>query len=564
MQAEPDSIYAFVNGSAIGSDGAAQRAGYQVPSPRGQADVIKQAWKTANVDVNKLAYVELHGSGTPVGDALETEGLKLALMELGYQGKNCIVGSNKGNIGNAQHASGLVSLIKICKSLQNGVVPAIASLDKLNPLIDNSLPFKFAFQEIKLGKSPVIAISAAGWGGVNSHIVLTGPPSELLKRLNPQRVYRTFDRETLKAPRYTADSPDPDQKAKILVTTLICARDILGQDIGLDTDLRKVGMSSTAYIELIGRIQGTLKGRSLGVTGLMLPLCTPASLAELYCKRLNSKVVERKGAAILQRGSNAVSFVLLPPVGGSCASLHELVRVLPKEATVIALDHPGLDRPGQSPLSIDQLVAHYLDALDVHLTSKKIHFLGASFGGIIAVQASMVLLERKRLLPENIAVVLLDTPALPYPPHEISKTHRCALNSTDSDDETTLSSPTRSAGPPESHPNSVTSHELDAPDEQKSDPSEPHTQRKAMLAIESQNMQALRGFQPSSAQLDVAAIYVAASANPRAEAARTCWSSVLPRLKFKVVEGEHMDVWGARNAPQVVECMREHLGLELC
>lgn len=58
MQAESDSIYAFVNGSAIGSDGAAQKAGYQVPSPRGQADVIKQAWKTANVDANKLAYVE--------------------------------------------------------------------------------------------------------------------------------------------------------------------------------------------------------------------------------------------------------------------------------------------------------------------------------------------------------------------------------------------------------------------------------------------------------------------------------------------------------------------------
>ena len=155
-------------------------------------------------------------------------------------------------------------MIKICKSLQNGVVPAIASLDKLNPLIDSSLPFEFAFQETKLGKSPVVAISAAGWGGVNSHIVLTGPPSGLLKRLNPRRVSRTFDRETLKAPRYTPVPPDPDQKAKILATMLICARDILGQDIDLDTDLRRAGMSSTVYIELIGRIQGSLKGRSLG------------------------------------------------------------------------------------------------------------------------------------------------------------------------------------------------------------------------------------------------------------------------------------------------------------
>lgn len=44
----------------------------------------------------------IHGSGTPFGDALELEGLSLAMEELGNQNHRFVVGSTKGNIGNTQ------------------------------------------------------------------------------------------------------------------------------------------------------------------------------------------------------------------------------------------------------------------------------------------------------------------------------------------------------------------------------------------------------------------------------------------------------------------------------
>lgn len=47
-------------------------------------------------------YRRIHGSGTPIGDALELEGLSLAMKELGGNGKQFTVGSTKGNIGNTQ------------------------------------------------------------------------------------------------------------------------------------------------------------------------------------------------------------------------------------------------------------------------------------------------------------------------------------------------------------------------------------------------------------------------------------------------------------------------------
>lgn len=98
---DDDPIYAVIHGASIGSDGHAEKAGLAVPSPRGQAEVVKHAWEKAKMSPSALQYVELHGSGTPIGDALELEGLRIALTDL--QGHaEVTVGSNKGNIGNPQ------------------------------------------------------------------------------------------------------------------------------------------------------------------------------------------------------------------------------------------------------------------------------------------------------------------------------------------------------------------------------------------------------------------------------------------------------------------------------
>lgn len=51
-------MYAKVLGTGIGSDGGMEKAGFQVPSPRGQAEVIKQAWKKVGVSVDRLVYSE--------------------------------------------------------------------------------------------------------------------------------------------------------------------------------------------------------------------------------------------------------------------------------------------------------------------------------------------------------------------------------------------------------------------------------------------------------------------------------------------------------------------------
>jgi acyl transferase domain-containing protein len=55
---EGDKIYAVVSGIAIGSDGRTDKAGVTVPSPRGQAATIVNAWKDSGLSASNLVYAE--------------------------------------------------------------------------------------------------------------------------------------------------------------------------------------------------------------------------------------------------------------------------------------------------------------------------------------------------------------------------------------------------------------------------------------------------------------------------------------------------------------------------
>ena len=148
-----------------------------------------------------LTCDRMHGSGTPVGDALEMEGIALAIKELGGSLEPFTIGSVKGNVGNTQHSSGLVSLIKVCKSMQKGVIPAIKGLETPNEMINTRLPVKLAMQETRLSRSDVLGVSASGWGGVNSHTILGFPDEHLQKMETIFLPEGTFNRTTLAAPR---------------------------------------------------------------------------------------------------------------------------------------------------------------------------------------------------------------------------------------------------------------------------------------------------------------------------------------------------------------------------
>jgi acyl transferase domain-containing protein len=181
-QADGNTIYAVIKGSAVNNDGSA-KVGYTAPSVKGQASAIAEALFVADIDPATIQYIEAHGTATPLGDPIEvqalTEAFQTSTPEKGY----CALGSVKSNVGHLDAAAGVTGLIKTVLALHHQAIPPSLHFQQPNPEIDfNNSPF---FVNTKLtawqrGETPRRAgVSSFGIGGTNAHIVLEEAPTPL-------------------------------------------------------------------------------------------------------------------------------------------------------------------------------------------------------------------------------------------------------------------------------------------------------------------------------------------------------------------------------------------------
>ena len=174
-----DNILAVIKGSAINNDGGT-KAGFTAPSADGQAEVIAMAHTVSEVDPATITYIEAHGTGTPLGDPIEIQGLTKAFHEQCQNTGYCAIGSVKSNIGHLDTAAGVAGLIKTILALQHRQIPPTLHFDSPNPQIDwDNCPFYVcaALQAWNSSELPRRAgISSFGVGGTNAHLVLEEAP----------------------------------------------------------------------------------------------------------------------------------------------------------------------------------------------------------------------------------------------------------------------------------------------------------------------------------------------------------------------------------------------------
>ena len=181
-----DTILGVIRGSAENHGGAA--SSLTAPNPRAQARLIVEAHRQAGIDPRSVSYIECHGTGTPLGDPVEIEGLKAAFAELYAEhglappeAAHCGLGSVKSNIGHAETAAGIAGVIKVLLGLQAGRLWQTLHCAEPNPLIDlRGSPF-YLLDAPRVWSRPVIdgaevprraAISSFGAGGANAHVVI--------------------------------------------------------------------------------------------------------------------------------------------------------------------------------------------------------------------------------------------------------------------------------------------------------------------------------------------------------------------------------------------------------
>lgn len=174
-----DRVYAVIASSAVNNDGATN--GLTAPSQVAQCEAIRKALRIANAVPEDILFVEAHGSGTPLGDAIELG----ALDEVFGTGRTreLWIGSIKSNLGHMEAAAGIGGLIKAALSIHHGVLPPSIHFEHPNEAMTRTgCMLRVPTMPVPLsanGGAILGGISSFGLGGTNAHVILRSAPAAL-------------------------------------------------------------------------------------------------------------------------------------------------------------------------------------------------------------------------------------------------------------------------------------------------------------------------------------------------------------------------------------------------
>ncbi|MFI9522068.1 type I polyketide synthase [Streptomyces narbonensis] len=177
--ADGDRVHGIIRAGAVNNDGATP--GLTVPSRTAQEQVLREAYRKADLDPAAVQYVELHGTGTPVGDPIEAAALGTVLGAARPADEPLLVGSAKTNVGHLEGAAGIVGLIKTLLALGRRRIPASLNFRTPHPdipLDTLGLDVPSGLREWPhLDRELVAGVSSFGMGGTNAHVVLSEGPA---------------------------------------------------------------------------------------------------------------------------------------------------------------------------------------------------------------------------------------------------------------------------------------------------------------------------------------------------------------------------------------------------
>ncbi|MGW5697000.1 type I polyketide synthase, partial [Streptomyces asiaticus] len=185
--ADGDTVYCVIEGSAVNNDGGG--ASLTAPDPDGQRQVLRLAQRRAAISPEAVQYVELHGTGTALGDPAEAAALGAVFGRSGARPVQ--LGSVKTNIGHLEAAAGIAGLLKTALAIHHRQLPAGLNYRTPNPRIpmgELNLEMRLAPGEWPRPDDRLVAgVSSFGMGGTNCHVLLAEPLVGALSHASAQR-----------------------------------------------------------------------------------------------------------------------------------------------------------------------------------------------------------------------------------------------------------------------------------------------------------------------------------------------------------------------------------------
>jgi 3-oxoacyl-[acyl-carrier-protein] synthase II len=137
------------------------------PEGLGAQNVMKAALADAKMNAEDIAYINVHGTSTPLGDIAET---KAILNVFGDHAYNLNISSTKSMTGHCLGAAGALEALACIMSVVNDIIPPTINHFTDDPELDPKLNFTF-------NKAQHRTVNAAlsntfGFGGHNASVIV--------------------------------------------------------------------------------------------------------------------------------------------------------------------------------------------------------------------------------------------------------------------------------------------------------------------------------------------------------------------------------------------------------
>lgn len=122
------------------------------PHVGAQAAIFNNILDVANVDPLDVSYIEMHGTGTQAGDAVEMKSV-LDVFAPGKRGSEhpLHLGSVKANVGHAESGSGVTALIKVLKMMDENEIPPHCGI---KTKINHNFPTDLKMRNVNIALKP--------------------------------------------------------------------------------------------------------------------------------------------------------------------------------------------------------------------------------------------------------------------------------------------------------------------------------------------------------------------------------------------------------------------------
>src|SRR3954451_5145560 len=156
-------IYAELLGYGASND--AHNLAQPEPGAEGVAQMMRGALARAGVELERVGYINAHGTSTPLGDAAETKAIKDVFGAHAYR---LAVSSTKSMMGHTFGAAGAIEAILCVLALRNGILPPTINYREPDPACD----LDYVPNEARKTQVDVALSNAMGLGGHNGCVLL--------------------------------------------------------------------------------------------------------------------------------------------------------------------------------------------------------------------------------------------------------------------------------------------------------------------------------------------------------------------------------------------------------